>query len=204
MRPGGRLLASGDQTNRLNEEHQATEHQSVSVWSESTRKGVKTSIPPTLNNGPVIPKNFDVVILATKSKEGGDQQLKADGLGPSDFPSFWSPTWEKMPCTPSVSNDNDNSNFWAHIAKSLRVADGAQPWDRLLDMFLREEAATTPDQPLFVLVGFKPWKYCYWTYVMISSWLLCQYLFMVNIRVNFHLLNRDTSVFYGHWGIFTL
>jgi hypothetical protein len=42
------------------------------------------SVPPSFNNGPVVPKNFDIAILATESEQRDDQQLEPDCLSPCD------------------------------------------------------------------------------------------------------------------------
>jgi len=78
------------------------------------------SFPPSLDNSSVVSIDCEKAAQSREVGEGPDEEFEANSFGPGNISLAIEgvPAWDKVPSSPTLSNDDANSNAGAGIRES--------------------------------------------------------------------------------------
>jgi hypothetical protein len=87
-----------------------------------------SACPPPFDNSDVVPIDLDVSSGNGSLYDVSDQKLETNCLGPSDVPSFTFSSWDKLPCSPMLSNRDSDAETRAGVRICSQVDEGCWLW----------------------------------------------------------------------------
>jgi len=87
-----------------------------------------STCPPSLNDANVVVVDLDMGSGCGDLYDVSDQKFETDCLCPSDVSSLAFPTWDKLPCSPILSNRNSDAPTRAGVRVCTDVDEGPRLW----------------------------------------------------------------------------